>query len=90
MDHKTIASAVLAAALAGCASDGSVGVRVVEITTPTPVPCVDRDQIPAEPARVGNQLTGDAVSDLSIVAASALELRRYGGELRALLAGCTK
>lgn len=80
---------VAALNLAACTTPGPVGIEVREVPVPTPVACVSPEQIPAEPERVGSKLTGQASVDLAIVAASALELRRYGGELRALLEGCT-
>lgn len=76
-------------ALAACTTPGPVGVEVREVPVPTPVACVDASAIPAEPEHVSGKLTGQAAVDLAIVAASALELRRYSGELRALLSGCT-
>lgn len=77
-------------ALAACSTPGPVGVEVREIPVPTPVACVTRGQLPAEPERVGPKLTGNAVVDLALVAASALELRKWGGEQRALLEGCVE
>jgi hypothetical protein len=76
-------------ALAGCKStEPAIEIRTVPV--PTPVPCVEPADVPAEPAQVGDQLTGDAVHDLGIVAPSALELRKWGRELRALIIpGCT-
>jgi hypothetical protein len=66
------------------------GIEVRTVEVPTPVPCVDEAAVPAEPPQVGDQLTGDAVHDLGIVAPSALELRRWGRTLRALIVpGCT-
>lgn len=81
---------LIALALAGCQTAPPTGIEVREIRVPTPVPCVGRDQIPAEPERVGDKLTGNAVTDLSIVAASALELRKWGEEQNAILQGCAK
>lgn len=43
----------------------------------------------AEPERVGNRLTGQAQTDIKIVAGSAVELRRYSGDLLGVLSGCT-
>lgn len=75
-------------ALAACQSAQPVGIRTVEIPVASPVACVTPEQIPAEPETIRERLTGEAVSDALLLAESALELRRYGGELRALLAGC--
>lgn len=60
------------------------GPRVVSI----PVSCVDSSDIPAEPPKVQPQLTGHAALDVSTLAISALLLRQYASELRALLRGC--
>lgn len=75
-------------ALAACATKPPIGIEVRTVEVPTPVACVSVDQLPAEPPRVGDRLTGNAVLDLAIVAASALELRKWGQEQAAILAGC--
>lgn len=76
-------------ALAAC-SHTEPGIEVRTVKVPTPVPCVKASDVPAEPAQVGDQLNGDAVHDLGIVAPSALDLRKWGRELRALIVpGCT-
>jgi hypothetical protein len=74
-------------ALAACATP-PVGIEVRTVEVPTPIACVKRDQLPAEPPRIASDLTGNAVVDISIVAASALELRKWGQEQAALLEGC--
>lgn len=76
-------------ALPACQSPAPVGIEVRTVEVPTPVACIKADQLPPEPARVGSSLTGNAVLDLAIVSASALELRRWGEEQAALLAGCS-
>lgn len=76
-------------ALTACSTDQQ-GVHVRTVNVPTPVPCVDAAQVPAEPPQVGDQLNGDARHDLGIVAPSALDLRAWGRELKALIVpGCT-
>lgn len=66
----------------------AIEVRTVEV--PTPVACVNVADIPAEPPMVGDQLNGDAQHDLGVVAPSALELRKWGRSLMALIVpGCT-
>lgn len=65
-----------------------VGISIHEVPVATPVPCLVADQLPVEPPKVSDRLTGDARTDLLIVSESALELRRYSGALRALLTGC--
>jgi len=63
-----------------------ISVRTVEV--PVPQPCLKSADIPPEPAQVGDQLTGNAASDLLIVAASALELRAAVITMRAALMAC--
>jgi hypothetical protein len=87
MRHLTLPALL---ALSACSTPGPVGVEVRTVEVPTPVACLTRDQIPAEPARVGPALTGNAVVDLAIVAASALELRKAFQEQAALLQGCVE
>lgn len=57
-------------------------------SVPTPVACVKPEQIPAEPAPVRPQLTGNAAMDSAVLAVAVLELRDYAGKLRALIEGC--
>jgi hypothetical protein len=77
-------------ALAACAPKPPIGIEVREVFVPTPVACVDAAQIPVEPPRIAERLTGHAVTDLLIVSESALELRKAFQEATALLAGCTR
>jgi hypothetical protein len=63
-------------------------VRTVEVKVPVPVPCVERSALPGMPAKVGNLLTGDAVHDLDVVAASNLRLRTALDKALALLGAC--
>ena len=78
-----------ALALSACATTpGPVQVRTVEVVKPIPVPCVKPEQIPAMPAKVGDQLTGDPVADVSVLAASNLRLRAAMGKALALLGAC--
>ena len=44
----------------------------------------------ALPPKVGSQLTGDAQTDLKIIAGSTVELRGYAEGLLQVLRGCTK
>lgn len=64
------------------------GIEIREVPTPVPVPCLPLDSIPDEPAQVADQLTGNAASDLVIVAASALELRAAVITMRSALMAC--
>lgn len=72
---------LLVLALAGCAPKEPVKIA-------TPVACVKSADIPSEPAKVGGTLTGVADQDAAILAVLALDLRDWGGKLRALLRGC--
>ena len=91
-----LAAAPISLFLAACAATTpppAVELRTVEVKVPVPTPCITAEQlnelIAREPARVSAQLTGDARHDLDIVAASALRLRAYAGELRAALKACS-
>lgn len=57
------------------------------IMVPVPQPCVT-GELPAEPALVTNQLTGNSGRDIGIIAASAIELRVWGRVLTQLLSVC--
>ena len=78
-------------ALAACnTTQPAVEIRTVEV--PTPVACPDAETVAAlkagEPPRVAPILTGNAATDLPIVAGSALRLRAWAGELMAVVDGC--
>ena len=77
---------LLVVGLAGCAHKPAAEIR--EVPVPTPVTCVDRNAIPAEPPRVAQRFTGNARRDLEILAESAQDLREWGQEMRALLEMC--
>lgn len=69
----------LAIAIAGCAHKPRF------IT----VPCIaPEQQIPAEPPRVADKLTGKADEDVRVIAGSALRLRVWGSALRDIVEGC--
>ena len=79
-----------ALALSACAhGPGPIEVRTVEVVKPIPVPCLRPELIPAMPAKVGDQLTGDPVADVSTLAATNLRLRAAMGKALALLGGCS-
>jgi len=80
---------ILALVLTGCAATPPPGieVRTVTVDRPVAVPCV-KGPLPVEPERVADKLTGDAVHDLDIVAASTIRLRAYADELRAIVGPC--
>lgn len=83
----TKALALAALLVAGC-HHTQPGVKIQRVEVPVPQPCLPADQIPAEPPRVADQLTGNAAVDLPIVAASALLLRAWGRELAAAHRAC--
>lgn len=74
-----------------CQSDQpGIEVRTVEVVRTVPIACVKREDIPAEPPKIGAKLTGDPVHDLDVVSASALRLRAWGQEMSAMLQGCAQ
>ena len=84
----TLLAALLLAGCAGRVPPPAIEARVVTVTVPVAISCVKASDIPAEPAKIGDRLTGDAARDLPVVAASAVRLRAWGGQLAALLGGC--
>ena len=87
--------AILIAPLALAACGPSVQVdhpvsvpKVVTVERVVTVPCIEPEQVPAAPALAGDNLTGDAVQDVSTVAANKLRWQGYAGELAALIKGC--
>jgi len=84
---------VAALSLAGCATEPlakpAVEVRYQTVNVPVATPCVTKDQIPAEPEKVGDKIVGDPRRDLDTISASALRLRAWGKTLAAILIGCT-
>jgi len=79
--------AIMTFLITGC-DHAEPGIEVRTVQVPVPQPCLPLDQIPPEPAQVGSQLNGNAAHDLSIVAASALELRAWGQEMASALKAC--
>ena len=77
---------LLAVSLGGCAHQREAEIR--EVPVPTPVPCVEAQQIPAEPPRVAQRFNGNARHDLQILAENAQDLRLWGQELHVLLETC--
>lgn len=80
---------MLPLALAAC-NHPQPGIQVQTVEVPVPQPCLAAEDIPPEPPQVGEQLTGNAASDLLIVAASALDLRAWGITLQAALKACAE
>jgi hypothetical protein len=75
---RALAITCVALALSGCAT-----------TRYSRIYCLTHDQaLPAEPEKVGPQLTGRADEDLRIVAGSAIRLRAWGEGLQQVLEGC--
>jgi len=79
--------------LSACAttpvSKPAVEIKEVRVNVPVPTPCVTKNQIPAEPEKVGDKIVGDPRRDLDTISASALRLRAWGKTLAAILVGCT-
>lgn len=86
---KCVLAALSALSLAAC-STMKPGVEIRRVEVPVPMPCIPRDQIPDEPQRVGDALTGNAAADLQIVSASALQLREWGQKMRGALLACAE
>ena len=84
----TLIAALLLAGCAGCVPPPGIEARVVRVEVPVSVSCVKAIDIPAEPAKIGHLLNKDAGHDAPILAASAIRLRAWGGQLAALLTGC--
>jgi predicted small secreted protein len=60
-----------------------------QTTRYVPISCLGKDQqLPAEPPKIADRLTGRADEDIKIVAGSAVRLRAYGQGLRTILEGC--
>lgn len=78
--------------LAGCAHTPppAIEVRTERVEVPVPVPCIKASDVPAVPPRVGDKLTGNAVTDADLLAANALRLSSALDQAMALISGCTK
>lgn len=78
---------LLPLALAGCATNKPEVQTVVQ-----QVYCVTPDQykqlVDAEPAKVGNNLTGNAQQDFKIAAGQDILMRTYANGLIKVLGGC--
>ena len=79
-------------ALGGCAtvpkSDLVDMPSVITVNKVVAVSCVKSADIPLFPAKVGNELNGDAVHDASILAAAVLRRDATLGEALAMLQKC--
>lgn len=85
----TVAACLALTACAGRTPPPAIRAQVVEVKVPVAVACVDSARVPAMPARVGDQLTGDAVHDASVLARADLALRSALDQALALLGACT-
>ena len=90
MKNRLIALAGVASAILASCNHPQPGIRTEIVNVPVPQPCLAKSDIPPEPPQVGEQLTGNAASDLLIVAASALELRATVITMRAALVACAE
>lgn len=82
--------ALAAVAFVAACNHPQPGIQVQTVEVPVPQPCLAKEDIPPEPPQVGDQLTGNAASDLLIVAASALDLRAWGITMQAALKACAE
>lgn len=76
--------------LAGCAHPPppAIETRIERVEVPVPVACIKASDVPAMPPNVGDELTGNAVSDADLLAADALRLRSALDQALALISGC--
>jgi len=75
------------AALAGCARPDVPK----EVRIPVPVPCISaetRAKLDADQPAPMRPLTGNAETDVAIIAAQALRWKAYAEEVQAALKGC--
>jgi len=66
----------------------AVVTRTITVDRPVAVACVAPVDVPAMPDAAGAYLTGNAVDDLDLVAASAIRLRAALDKALALLGAC--
>lgn len=90
MSARLLAMVGAASAVLASCNHPQPGIEIRTVEVLAPVPCLPLDSIPPEPAQVADQLTGNAASDLVIVAASALELRAAVITMRAALLACAQ
>jgi hypothetical protein len=82
---------ILALMLSACATtQPAVRVEIQTVRVPVTVACVRASDIPAKPALLGSQLTGNPVHDLDLVAAQLLRFMTYGEAQAALLGACVE
>jgi hypothetical protein len=90
MRYIPLATLALLTACSTTPAARPVAEKIVTVEKPVPVACVDVAKVPAEPPHVAGDLNGQAVHDLDIVSASAIELRSWGEKLAALIQPCTR
>ena len=84
------APAIMAIALASCATTPAPRIVTKEVRVPVAVACVDKSLLPAMPGAVALPLT-DARKAADIAASQALKYKSWGMELYALIVpACTK
>jgi hypothetical protein len=75
--------------LVACATtQPAVRVEIQTVRVPVATLCVRASDIPAKPALLGSQLTGNPVHDLDMITAQLLRFMTYGEVQAALLSGC--
>lgn len=85
-----VGAALVLAACSTTLTARPVAEKIVTVEKPMPVACVDAAKVPAEPKHVAGDLNGQAVHDLDVISASAIELRGWGEKLAALIGPCVK
>lgn len=91
---KAAAALGFCALLSACATPNcpkpAVELRTITVDRPIPVPCVKSADLPSVPAKIGDQLNGDAVHDASVLASALLRMRATAETQSALLKACAK
>ena len=91
-----VAVVMLPAALTGCAlarpprADAADHPQVVYVDRAVAVACLDARAMPAAPAPIGTQLSGEARHDAALLASVLLAERSARDRSMALLAACAK
>ena len=87
MRHLLFLPVVLLTLPAATCSRPEPGIEVRTVPVPTPVACVDREDLPDETPKTS--LTGNARVDSGLLFAENKDLRAENGDLRALIVpGC--
>lgn len=88
MRNLAILPALALSACAGHTPPPAIKAQVVEVRVPVAVACIDKGRVPAMPEHVGDQITGDAVHDASLLARADLALRSALDQALALIGPC--